>query len=140
MEAEATRSILVVDDEEDVGPLFRQRFRREIRNGSARFLFARSGAVALELLEGAHADVVLILSDIRMPGMDGFELLEAIRERWPELPVHMVTAYDSQDHRDRASALGASGYVTKPVDFSRLRELMFNVIPPGAPPPGAREA
>jgi CheY-like chemotaxis protein len=118
--------VLVVDDEEDVRPLFRQRFRRDIAAGELRFEFATSGHQALEQLRELGADVVLILADVRMPGMDGFQLLEEIRNDWPQLAVYLVTAYHTHDHRDRAMSLGASGYLTKPVDFEELRDLIFS--------------
>jgi two-component system, response regulator, stage 0 sporulation protein F len=119
------KTVLVVDDEEDVRRLFLQRFRREIRNGLAEFVFAGSGAEALKALNELDASAVLILSDIRMEGMDGFDLLKAIGERWPKLHVYLVTAYDSDEYRDRALQMGAEGYLTKPVDFTELRQLIL---------------
>ena len=86
-------SILVVDDEPDVADLFRQRFRRESRQGKYVVHFAASGAEALNRLEGEiKAALVAVLSDINMPGMDGLELLGKIKQRRPDLPVMMVTA------------------------------------------------
>src|ERR687883_478169 len=89
-----TVSILVVDDESDVAELFRQRFRREIRQGTYVMHFANSGEDALEkLAEGIEPTLIVILSDINMPGMDGLTLLRKIKARQPEMPVMMVTAY-----------------------------------------------
>ena len=86
-------SILVVDDEPDVAPLFRQRFRREVREGTYVIHIANSGEMALEqLTSGIEPTLIVILSDINMPGMDGLQLLEAIKQRFPEIPVMMVTA------------------------------------------------
>src|SRR5256885_1461190 len=86
-------SILVVDDEPDVAELFRQRFRREARQGTYVMHFAASGEDALAKLDnGIRPELIVILSDINMPGMDGLALLREIKERWAELPVMMVTA------------------------------------------------
>jgi CheY-like chemotaxis protein len=116
-------SILVVDDEPDVADLFRQRFRREGRQGTYVMHFAGSGEEALERLAGEiKPELMVILSDINMPGMDGLTLLDEVRKRFPELPVMMVTAYGDDERRRRASELGASEFLTKPVDFDRLKE------------------
>jgi len=116
-------SILVVDDEPDVAELFRQRFRREARRGTYVMHFAASGEAALEqLADGIEPTLIVILSDINMPGMDGLQLLAAIKQRFPELPVMMVTAYGDDERRRRASDLGAAEFLTKPVDFDLLKE------------------
>ena len=118
-------SILVVDDEPDVALLFRQRFRHEVRNGSYVVHFANSGEDALQQLEnGIEPHLIVILSDINMSGMDGLQLLGEVKQRFPELPVMMVTAYGDDERRRRASDLGAFEFVTKPVDFGRLKELL----------------
>lgn len=115
--------ILVVDDEKDVEPLFRMRFRRELASGDIDLLFAFSGEEALQKLrEYGKADVVLVLSDINMPGMTGLELLERIKSDPPPLPVCMMTAYDNDDYRGKAADLKCDGYVSKPIDFSALKE------------------
>ena len=91
-------SILVVDDEPDVAELFRQRFRREARQGTYVMHFAASGEEALEKLDdGIRPELIVILSDINMPGMDGLTLLNRIKQRWPEIPVMMVTAYGDDE-------------------------------------------
>jgi CheY-like chemotaxis protein len=115
-------SILVVDDEPDVAEMFRQRFRREARNGTYVMHFANSGDEALNLLrEGIEPTLIVILSDINMPQMDGLDLLAAIKQRWSDLPVMMVTAYGDDQRRRRAGELGASEFLTKPVDFDLLK-------------------
>lgn len=117
--------ILVVDDEEDVISLFRQRFRRELRAGNLELLFALSGEAALGTLEdGDHADIVLILSDINMPGMSGLDLLKILKERDPRRPVVMVTAYDNDENKRIALSRAADGYINKPVDFEQLRTVI----------------
>ena len=95
-------SILVVDDEPDVADLFRQRFRREARQGTYVMHFAALGEEALGLLSGGiEPTVAVILSDINMPGMDGLQLLGEIKQRFPDLPVMMVTAYGDDERRRR---------------------------------------
>jgi CheY-like chemotaxis protein len=116
-------SILVVDDEPDVPDLFRQRFRREARQGTYVLHFAASGTEALDRLAGEiEPHLIVILSDINMPGMDGLELLRVVKQRHPDLPVMMVTAYGDEERRRRASEYGAFEFVTKPVDFDMLKE------------------
>ena len=97
-------SILVVDDEPDIADLFRQRFRREARNGTYVMHFANSGMEALDkLATGIEPQLIVILSDINMPVMDGLELLRQIKTRQPDLPVMMVTAYgEAFDHSTRS--------------------------------------
>ena len=115
-------SILVVDDEEDVANLFRQHFRREVRDGTYVMRFALSANAALTLLStGIDPPLIVILSDTNMPGLDGLGLLDEIKRRWPELPVIMVTAYGDDERRRRASELGALEFLTKPVDFGQLK-------------------
>jgi two-component system, chemotaxis family, chemotaxis protein CheY len=117
--------ILVVDDEEDVISMFRQRFRRELRAGTLDLVFAQSGDAALgTLADGTHADVVLILSDINMPGMNGLELLRILKERDPGRPVVMVSAYDNDENKRIALDRAADGYINKPVDFDQLRTVI----------------
>jgi two-component system, response regulator, stage 0 sporulation protein F len=112
----------VVDDEPDVAELFRQHFRHEARRGAYVLHFATSGEQALERLAGEiEPQLIVILSDINMPGMDGLQLLGAVKQRFPDLPVMMVTAYGDDDRRHRATNLGASEFLTKPVDFQRLK-------------------
>jgi CheY-like chemotaxis protein len=116
-------SILVVDDEPDVAEMFRQRFRREARQGTYVLHFAASGEQALDkLADGVRPELIVILSDINMPGMDGLTLLREIKQRRPELPVMMVTAYGDDERRRRAAEYGAFEFVTKPVDFDKLKE------------------
>jgi CheY-like chemotaxis protein len=116
-------SILVVDDEPDVAELFRQRFRRETRQGMYVLHYAASGAEALGRLAGEiQPTLIVVLSDINMPGMDGLSLLREIKQRWAELPVMMVTAYGDDERRRRAGEYGAAEFITKPVDFDLLKE------------------
>jgi two-component system, response regulator, stage 0 sporulation protein F len=114
-------SILVVDDEPDVAELFRQRFRRESRQGTYVMHFAASGEQALDMLAGdIRPELIVILCDINMPGMNGLELLGAIKQRRADLPVMMVTANGDDERRRRARDLGASEFINKPVDFDQL--------------------
>ena len=115
-------SILAVDDETDVADLFRQHFRREVRLGQYVLHFACAGEDALDkLAKGIEPQLIVILSDINMPGMDGLALLREIKEKRPDLPVIMVTAYGDDERRRRASEYGAAEFMTKPVDFNFLK-------------------
>ena len=125
-------SILIVDDEPDVAELFRQRFRREVRQGLYVLHFAASGEEAMEKLDtGIRPELIVILSDINMPGMDGLTLLREIKTRWADLPVMMVTAYGDDERRRRADEYGALEFITKPVDFDLLKE-QLRQLPSGA--------
>jgi CheY-like chemotaxis protein len=118
-----SKSILVVDDEPDVADPFRQRFRREVRQGTYVMHFAASGAEALDRLAGqTRPTLIAVLSDINMPGLDGLELLDQIKQRRPDLPVMIVTAYGDSTRGDLARELGAFEFVTKPVDFDQLKK------------------
>ena len=116
--------ILVVDDEQDIRPLFEQRFRREIKQGDLNFVFAYSGEEALDCLEKYKSEAVLILSDINMPGMSGLDLLGNIKQKYHKPPpvVMMITAYGDEDNYKKAMELGADDFITKPVDFTALKE------------------
>lgn len=116
--------ILVVDDEQDIKTLFEQRFRREIKSGQVEFIFAFSGEDALVQLNKWEHEAMLILSDINMPGMSGLQLLENVKKKYMKPPpiVMMITAYgDAENHRI-AQELGADDFLTKPVDFTVLKE------------------
>jgi DNA-binding NtrC family response regulator len=115
--------VLVVDDEPDVEALFRQQFRRDLR--AQRFLmdFAGSAADALtRIAKAAEQKLILILSDINMPGMTGLEMLPKVKELRPEVPVIMITAYGDAETKRKAIEGGAIGLLTKPIDFTLLRE------------------
>lgn len=116
--------ILVVDDEKDIKTLFEQRFRKEIRSKNLEFAFAYSGEDALKCMGDYKHEAVLILSDINMPGMSGLDLLERIKQKnhTPPPVVMMITAYGDSDNYKRAMDLGADDFLTKPVDFSVLKD------------------
>jgi CheY-like chemotaxis protein len=115
--------ILVVDDEPDVEALFRQQFRRDLRAERFEMKFANSAPSALEVVQRtAGRSLILILSDINMPGMTGLEMLPKVKALRPEVPVIMITAYGDADTRRKAIEQGALGLVTKPIDFALLRE------------------
>jgi two-component system, chemotaxis family, chemotaxis protein CheY len=115
--------ILVVDDERDIQQLFEQRFRKEIRSGEFEFVFTFSAPDALLYLNRVQHEVVLILSDINMPGMSGFELLSEIKKKFKTPPpiVMMITAYGDDEKHQQAFQLGADDFLTKPLDFNLLK-------------------
>ena len=117
-----TLLVLVVDDEPDVEVLFRQQFRRELRSGRFTMEFAQSAAAALGRITDAEtASLILILSDINMPGMSGLELLPKARAARPDVPIIMITAYGDADTKRKALEGGAEALLTKPIDFGMLR-------------------
>jgi CheY-like chemotaxis protein len=113
--------ILVVDDEADVEALFRQQFRRELRAERFTLDFSASASDALRRIEDVEAELILILSDINMPGMTGLEMLPRIKAMRPDVPVIMITAYADSKTEANALSRGATGVLTKPVDFGLLR-------------------
>jgi CheY-like chemotaxis protein len=114
--------ILVVDDEPDVEVLFRQQFRRDIRADRFMMEFALSASAGLQLISDAHGiSLILILSDINMPGMTGLEFLPKAKALRPDVPVIMITAYGDAETKRRALASGAEALLTKPIDFAVLR-------------------
>ncbi|MEH2516294.1 CheY-like chemotaxis protein [Bradyrhizobium sp. AZCC 1610] len=115
--------VLVVDDEPDVEALFRQQFRRDLR--AQRFVmdFASSAPDALARIGSTiEHSLILVLSDINMPGMTGLEMLPKIKEMRPEVPVIMITAYGDADTKRKALENGATDLLTKPIDFVTLRQ------------------
>ena len=114
--------ILVVDDEPDVEALFRQQFRRDLRAGRFAMEFAQSAPMALQRITNAGAEsLILILSDINMPGMSGLELLPEAKAVRPDVPIIMITAYGDAETKRRALENGAEALLTKPIDFGTLR-------------------
>jgi CheY-like chemotaxis protein len=114
--------VLVVDDEPDVAELFRQQFRRDLRAGRFDMAFANSALSALEVVSATvDRSLILLLSDINMPGMTGLEMLPKVKALRPEVPVIMITAYGDADTRRKAFEQGAVGLLTKPIDFTLLR-------------------
>lgn len=114
--------ILIVDDERDVETLFRQKFRKEVKNEGLELTFAFSGREALNILqEKDPPEVVYVFSDINMPGMTGLELLEEIKAKFPNLSVSMISAYGDTENYKKAIDFGAKEFFTKPIDFESLR-------------------
>jgi two-component system chemotaxis response regulator CheY len=121
--------ILVVDDELDVKDMFMQRFRKQIKAGSIELIFAHSAFDALKLLSGVNeSDCMLILSDINMPEMTGFELLLKVKELKPEIKVFMVSAYGDSENMNKAKSFGADDFIVKPVDFKLLEDKLFQYL------------
>jgi len=118
-----TLLVLVVDDEPDVELLFRQQFRRDLRAGRFTMEFAQSGDMALRRIDDADGvSLILICSDINMPGMSGLDLLPKAKALRPDVPVIMITAYGDAETKRRALEGGAEGFLTKPIDFETLRK------------------
>jgi CheY-like chemotaxis protein len=121
--------ILIVDDEPDVELMFRQKFRNEIKTGEFFLMFALSAEQALSHMDTLEPfDILLVLSDINMPGMSGLELLKRIRSSYNDLKVFMISAYGDAHNQGEASRLGANDFITKPVDFHLLRERILNTV------------
>ena len=114
--------VLVVDDEPDVEMLFRQQFRHDLRSGRFTMEFAQSGELALQRInDAAGVSIILILSDINMPGMTGLELLRKAKALRPDVPIVMITAYGDAETKRKALESGAEALLTKPIDFGALR-------------------
>ncbi len=120
---------LVVDDEKDVELLFRQKFRREIKEGKLDMIFAFSGKEALTILKSNRPpDVVYVFSDINMPGMTGLELLDEIKTQYPDIAVSMISAYGDQENYNKAIESGAKDFFTKPIDFQTLKSEIHQML------------
>jgi CheY-like chemotaxis protein len=114
--------VLVVDDEPDVEVLFRQQFRRDLRAGRFAMEFAQSASIALQrITDTGDRSLILILSDINMPGMSGLELLPKAKALRPDVPIIMITAYGDAETKRQALEWGAEALLTKPIDFGTLR-------------------
>ncbi len=125
--------VLVVDDEPDVEDLFRQQFRRDLRAQRFVMEFASSAPDALSRIERSTGQsLILILSDINMPGMSGLEMLPRAKALRPDVPVIMITAYGDADTRRKALDNGAEGLLTKPIDFAALRQEIDARLPQSA--------
>ena len=125
--------VLVVDDEPDVEMLFRQQFRRDLRDNRFKMDFARSAVSALQRIsDAAGKSLILILSDINMPGMSGLELLPKAKAARPDVPVIMITAYGDDNTRRKALEGGAEALLTKPIDFVALRTEIDGRMPSAA--------
>ena len=123
-----TVRVLVVDDEPDVEAPFRQRFRRELREELYTLDFALSAGAALAILNDASGEkIILLVSDINMPGMSGLDLIPQAKVRRPDLPVFMISDYGDAERVKTALARGADGFLTKPVDFPKLRQNIMTV-------------
>ena len=125
-----TIHILLVDDETDTEFLFKSFFRKWIKEGRVRLSFTPDATQALDKLSIEEGkDIILILSDINMPGMDGIELLNRVKKKYPHIDVFMMTAYDNEQYRQDAKDGGALNYLTKPIDFNFLKEEILKLHP-----------
>ena len=120
--------IMIVDDERDVEFLFRQEFRKEIKQGLVELCYAFSGSEALEYLNShTPPEVVCILSDINMPGMTGLELLKIVKDHFPRIRISMITAYGDEYNYQTAMSTGAEHYFTKPIDFIKVKKEVLSL-------------
>lgn len=120
--------IMVVDDEQDVQLLFKQKFRKELKENQIKLYFAFSAEEALESLQNKLTDCLnLIVTDINMRGMNGLEMLKLIKEKYPALKVFIITAYDDEDNYLIAKDYGADGYITKPIEFNQFKQKILNL-------------
>ena len=120
--------IMVVDDEEDIPFLFKQKFRREIKTGEIQMDFASSAEEALGYLQAKVSDCLfLMLVDINMPGMNGLELLKITKKNFPNLKVFIITAYGDEQNYRTAREYGADDYIEKPVEFEQLKKKILKV-------------
>lgn len=120
--------IMVVDDEQDVQFLFEQKFRKELKQNQISLHFILSAEEALEKIQTQNKLIEclsVILADINMPGMSGLELLKIIKENFPKLKVFVITAYDDEFNYLIAKKYGADEYITKPIQFDKLKEKIF---------------
>ena len=125
-----TVHILVVDDEEDVLFIFKYQFKNWVQTNSAKLSFAKSGEEALELLEDVSGkDIILILSDINMPGINGLELVKKVRERYPKIITILISAYSKEKYRVLANEASAYDFFEKPVNFQKLKSTITNLFP-----------
>ena len=120
-------TILVVDDEPDLEILLTQKFRRKIRKGEMKLIFAQNGVQALEKLQ-SHDDIDMVLSDINMPEMDGLTLLHQLNSLHMDLRAVIVTAYGDMKNIRTAMNRGAFDFVTKPIDFDDLEATISKTL------------
>jgi len=121
--------ILIVDDEKDVEMLFRQKFRKEVKIYDFELVFAFSGDEALAILGSTNPpEIMYIFSDINMPGMTGLELLDKVKEKYPQISVSMISAYGDSDNYNRDINSGAQGFLTKPIDFDSLKKEIVKIL------------
>lgn len=120
--------ILIVDDEKDVELMFLQKFRNEIKNNEMALFFCLDATKALKFMSSLDPfDIILVLSDINMPGMNGLDLLSKIQETYPALKVFMISAYGDQQNIKEAAQRGANDFITKPVNFQLLKQRILAI-------------
>lgn len=118
------KNILIVDDEEDLTWSIAKHLSKD--NDRYGVMTVNSGADALEVL--SKTDITLVISDIRMPEINGLDLLLKVRENYPDIKVIIMTAYGSSEIQQEANKLGCFRYIEKPFDIQKLRELILDGI------------
>lgn len=119
--------LIAVDDEEDIELLYTHFFEEEIDSGEIELTFITSPLDCLSILKNLSGNIV-VLSDINMPVISGFELLEKIKSINHSIKVLMVSAYDSSDYIDKSFALGAEDFLVKPINFLDLKKKIFELF------------
>lgn len=123
------KKIIIVDDEKSVQFLYDKVFKKEVESNIFKIIFCISGEEALKVINSDEKDhIKLIISDINMPGISGFELLQEVRKVLPSIPIFMSSAYTDTERQSLAKELGANDYITKPVDFALLKEKISNLV------------
>ena len=118
--------ILVVDDEKDIPVLFEQRFKQEIKSGIFEFYYTFSAEEAIRYLKlKITPHLMLILSDINMPGMNGLDLLKTVKSDYPHISVFMLTAYGDAYNSQTAFEYGAEEIINKPINFIYLKNILL---------------
>lgn len=117
----------VVDDEAGVHKIFKAFFRKDIKNSSVELFHFVNGKECVDFLRDKRDEIsiILVLSDINMPIMDGFTLLEILKKDFPEIEVDLITAYEGSEYSEKGLELGAHHVYTKPINFKILREDIF---------------
>ena len=120
-------NLIAVDDEQDVKVLYQHFFSKEIESNTIQLFFESSGSDCLNLLPKLEGDIV-VLTDINMPNMTGIELLEKIENKFPNVKVILVSAYDKSHYEGELSKFDVVDYISKPVNFIKLKSIVLGAF------------
>lgn len=114
--------ILIVDDDQNIRNLLRLRFRKEVENGDVVLTLCDSGQDALEKLKNSeYKDVLVVLSDINMPGMNGFDVIQQVKSEYNHILTYLCSAYDRNDFKEKGYDLGIDHFFAKPIDINKIK-------------------